>query len=80
MLVKIKTIFCSGKTVTTIGFNYMQQFAFENVRCLGPKREFRLHSGFILTLGNYKAGKINFYFPSKILSWGPPELLRAGQP
>lgn len=48
--------------------------------CLGPKREFRLCSGFTLTLGNHKVGTINFYYLSKTLPRSLPELLRVGQP
>lgn len=79
MLVKIKTIFCRGKTVTVSNMIQLQSWVvFDSVMCLGPKREFRLHSGFILTLGNYKVGTINFYILSRILPRSLPELLSVG--
>lgn len=71
MLVK-KIIFCHGKTVTVNDITRLQVMGC--VMCLGPKRKFRLHPGFILTLRNHKVGTINF----QILPGNPPELFSLG--
>lgn len=47
--------------------------------CLGPKREFRLDSGFVFAPGNHKVGTINFYFLFKTLSRGLPHAIRVEQ-
>ena len=46
---------------------------------LGPKRKLRIHSRFILDLGNHNVETINFFFPSKILPRNLPDLLSVGE-